>query len=71
MAINSESSPNLLTVRQVAMRLGIGLRTISSLTASGDLPCVRIGRSVRYDPADVAAFVERLKAQTGRAPRRS
>ena len=42
--------------------LGISPRKLWSLTASGDVPCVRIGRSVHYDAADLAEFVETLKS---------
>jgi excisionase family DNA binding protein len=54
----------LFTIKQVSELLQLSSRTIYSLTAAGDLPAVRIGRSVRYRPADLAAYVERL-AQGG------
>jgi excisionase family DNA binding protein len=47
----------LLTARQAATVLAIGRRKLWSITASGDLPAVRIGRAVRYTQADLAAFV--------------
>ena len=30
-------------------------------TARGEVPCVRIGRAVRYDPRDLQAFIDRQK----------
>jgi len=52
----------LYTSRETARRLGICERTLWEISAPrGDLPCVRINRSVRYDPADVAAFIEASK----------
>jgi len=56
------ATPNLLTPKQAANWLAISPRKLWSLTASGDVPCVRIGRSVRYDAADLAEFVETLKS---------
>ncbi|MBL9163114.1 MAG: helix-turn-helix domain-containing protein [Planctomycetaceae bacterium] len=59
----AKSSPlALLTPKEAAAALGISPRKLWSLTASGDVPCVRIGRSVRYDAADLAEFVETLKS---------
>lgn len=48
----------LLSVSQAAKSLGIGRRLLWSLTAGGELPAVRIGRRVLYDPADLAAFID-------------
>lgn len=53
----------LLTVRQVAELLGICERTAFELTRARKLTAVRIGRAVRYDPADVAAFIEASKRE--------
>ncbi len=57
-----QTGSQLLTPKHAAERLAISPRKLWSLTASGDVPCVRIGRSVRYDAADLADFVETLKA---------
>ena len=48
----------LLTRQEAAAMLGIGLRTIDTLIASGDLPCVRIRRSVRLRPSALELFIE-------------
>lgn len=61
-AIATKSGIVLLTPKEAAATLGISPRKLWSLTASGDVPCLRIGRSVRYDAADLADFVETLKA---------
>jgi len=52
----------LLTPRAAAQALAIGERTLWNLTNRGELPCVRLGRSVRYDPADLRRFIEAQKA---------
>lgn len=51
----------LLTYRQAARVLGVTERTVWSLVHDGALPVVRFGRSVRIDPADLRAFIERGK----------
>lgn len=51
----------LLTRKQVAERLALSPRKVWELANSTELPCVRIGRSVRFDLRDVEAFVERMK----------
>lgn len=56
-----EPEPMLLTTRQAAWRLNISERTLYSYTQSGSIPVVRIGRAVRYDPADLRAWIERAK----------
>ena len=52
----------LLKPKEAAEALAIGIRKLRSLTAGGELPCVRIGRAVRFDPADLRAFIERQKS---------
>lgn len=49
----------LLTNDEVADLLGVRVRHRHRLRARGVLPCVKIGRAVRFRPADVAAFVDR------------
>ena len=51
----------LLRRKEVAKVLRLSLRQVSRLTKRGDLRVVRIGRAVRYDPEDVAAFVAQKK----------
>ena len=56
----------LITSREAATFLSISERTLWTLTNKGDLPRVPIGRSVRYDPLDLVAWIERQKT-AGRA----
>lgn len=51
----------LLTARQAAQFLAIGLRTLWTLTNSREIPHLRIKRSVRYDPADLTRWIEKQK----------
>jgi excisionase family DNA binding protein len=41
--------------------LAISERTLWTLTDRGDIPVIRIGRAVRYDPADLRRWVEANK----------
>ncbi len=54
-------NPSLLRVPEAAKLLAIGTRLLWSLTNSGQIPCVRIGRAVRYDPADLQRWIEKAK----------
>lgn len=48
----------LMTPPQAAETLAISARKLWALTASGEIPHVRIGRSVRYSPRDLARWIE-------------
>jgi len=47
----------LMTANEAAATLAICPRTLWTLTSTGDLPAVRIGRSVRYTRADLKNFI--------------
>ena len=51
----------LLKPREAAQSLAVSERTLWDLTNRGNLPCVRIGRAVRYDPADLIAWIAHQK----------
>jgi excisionase family DNA binding protein len=53
--------PLLVTAREAARMLSLSERTVWGLSKAGELPTVRIGRSVRYDPRDLQAWIERSK----------
>jgi excisionase family DNA binding protein len=50
-------APRLLNSRQAAECLAISLATIKRLVRDGQLAYVKIGHCLRFDPADLAAFV--------------
>lgn len=52
----------LLRARDVAERLSISASAVYRLAEIGDLPCVRIGAAVRFDPADVDRYIERHRS---------
>jgi excisionase family DNA binding protein len=60
-----ENSPALLlTAAETAEALALSRRTLWTLTDRKEIPCVRIGRAVRYDPADLRAWIASRKAET-------
>ena len=48
----------LLTVRQVAMLLGMHPKSIYVLVARGLIPHVRIGSRLRFRPSDLTRWIE-------------
>ena len=50
--------PQLLTATEVAQKLRLGTSTVYQLMQRGELPTVRIGRSVRVRLEDLHAFIE-------------
>jgi excisionase family DNA binding protein len=59
--------PLLLRAAEVAAILGIGRSTVFELVAAGELPVVRIGRSVRVPRHALYGWIEE---RTERAPQR-
>lgn len=55
-------SPQLLTPPDAARALAISERTLARLTAAGQLPTVRIGRSVRYSTKTIADFISQRES---------
>jgi excisionase family DNA binding protein len=51
----------LLTIREVAERLGVCRATVYAMVERGALPAVRIGSAVRVHPADLQALVARRR----------
>ena len=55
----------LLTPLQAAAGLSTSERTLRSLTANGEVPCVKIGRSVRYRPKTPTAWLVERERKGG------
>jgi len=59
----------LLTVRELAERLGISVGTTYHWLSQGRLPCVRFSsRCVRFREGDVEKLLEQLEQTTPRSP---
>jgi len=56
----------LLSLKEVALRLGVSVRKIYRLVHDGALrPPVKMGRSARIPETEVAAYIETLKRNRG------
>lgn len=57
----------VLTREEVAELLRVSVDTIDRLVASGSLPSFRVGRNVRFNEADLEAWVASQKRPAARA----
>lgn len=63
------SAHPLLTIPEVAQRLGVSSSTVRRLVDRGELARVRVGRSVRFREADLAGLIDsRNSAHEARDP---
>jgi len=53
--------PPLLNRKEAAAWLGVSTRKLDALAASGELPRVRIGTAVRFEPQDLNAYAQSRK----------
>lgn len=53
----------LVDAKEAARILAIGARKLWELTASHEIPSVRIGRAVRYELSDLEAFIQKNKSK--------
>jgi excisionase family DNA binding protein len=66
LSIEEKTLSKLLNAQDVAAALNMGLSTVYMLVERGELPSIRIGRSVRIRPEDLEKFIE-SKTQRGAA----
>jgi len=50
--------PKLLTIDELAERLGVTPRHIRRLVAERRVPFLRVGRFIRFDPAKIATWLD-------------
>lgn len=55
----------LMSACDTAKALAISERTLWQLTSRNEIPCVRIGRRVLYDPQDLRTWIDRQKERQG------
>lgn len=55
----SPQLPELLTVAEVRSMLRVGRSTLYRLVAAGEIPALRIGRSLRFDREAVLTALKR------------
>ncbi|MGC3998074.1 MAG: helix-turn-helix domain-containing protein [Anaeromyxobacter sp.] len=51
----------LWTVKEVAERLQVSTDYIYAAASRGEIPCVRLGTSLRFHYSDVVTFLNRLR----------
>jgi len=56
--VTANTAPKLLNRKQAAEALSVSIRTLDELLSTGDLPAVRIGRSIRFRPSSLDYFIE-------------
>ena len=56
-SLSNASSPPKLTRHQLAVHLALSLRYVDELTRNGILPYFKIGKSIRYELAEVEAVL--------------
>ena len=58
---NTTNHLPLIDLPAVAERLGVNHRHVRRLVAEGRIPVVKWGRLLRFDPADIEAWLDRAK----------
>ena len=58
MSNNKDTSGRLLQTDAAAAYLGIARRTLQELVQNRKVSFIKIGRSIRFDPADLDTFIE-------------
>jgi excisionase family DNA binding protein len=53
--------PKLLTMDELAERLAVTQRHVRRLVAEKRVPYLKVGRLIRFDPAQIAAWLERSR----------
>lgn len=61
-----QQNPRLLDVDSAASYLGVTPRWVRRAVAERRIPHVKVGRYVRFDPADLKAYLERQRVPAGR-----
>lgn len=53
-----QPSPPLMSIAQVAEALGVDVRHVRRLVHEKRIPYIKWGHLLRFDPADIAAWVD-------------
>ena len=67
-ASGSAMLPTLVDIETLAVRLGISARHVRRLVTERRIPFVKIGNLVRFDPADIARWVDGLRSDVTTEP---
>ncbi|MGD0286349.1 MAG: helix-turn-helix domain-containing protein [Acidimicrobiales bacterium] len=55
---NTDALPQLRTIDQLVERLGVSIRHIRRLVAERRVPYLKVGWLVRFDPAEITAWLD-------------
>jgi excisionase family DNA binding protein len=57
--------PELMNIDQLAQRLGITVRHVRRLVAERRVPYLKVGKLVRFDSAEIAAWLDSRRQPQG------
>ncbi|HXR21963.1 MAG TPA: helix-turn-helix domain-containing protein [Acidimicrobiales bacterium] len=57
----TEALPRLLSIEQLAEHLGVTQRHIRRLVADRRVPFLKVGKFIRFDPADISSWLNASK----------
>ena len=63
---SAASLPTLLDITNVADHLGVDVRHVRRLVAEGRIPYVKWGHLLRFDPDELAAWIDASRTHTQR-----
>ncbi len=64
MSLNNPVGKRLLNVREAAQYLGLEVDTVYKKARLRELPCVKVGRALRFDIAKLDRYVEQHTIET-------
>jgi excisionase family DNA binding protein len=54
--------PNLVDIQAVACSFGISMRQVRRFVADGQIPYVRVGHLIRFDPEELATWIDKRRS---------
>jgi excisionase family DNA binding protein len=64
----TEPLPHLLTIEQLAHHLGVTVRHVRRQIAERRVPYIKVGRLVRFDPAEITRWIDGSRRPEGSPP---
>jgi excisionase family DNA binding protein len=63
--VEKPSLANLMTIAEVAEALGVNVRHVRRLVHEKRIPYIKWGHLLRFDPTDIAAWVDAYRRYPG------
>lgn len=60
---HADDGPPLVDAEAAARRLGVVVETVRRLYRKGELPGVKVGTALRFDPRDLEAWIAQQKGR--------